>query len=201
MPHEVTRSLREANPASIGRSTALGFRCQVHGTLKIELDALVDRAPRRFMGDGAAYCWVAMNQAIADAGLDEKDISNPRTGLIVGSGGPDHRRDRAAPPITTEKGAQAGRAVRGAQGDVVHLLGQSLHLVQDQGRQLFHHLGLLDLGQLHRQRRRDDPVGQAGHDVRRRRRGAGLDAVGTVRRHGRDVVEIQRHAGKGLPRL
>src|SRR6202012_598266 len=46
------------------------------------------RRARRFQGDGAGYCWVAMNQAIADAGLTEKEISNPRTGLIVGSGGP-----------------------------------------------------------------------------------------------------------------
>src|ERR1700749_3542261 len=66
----------------------LGFRSQVHGSLKIDLDAAVDRRARRFQGDGAGYCWVAMDQAIQDAGLEEKDISNPRTGLIVGSGGP-----------------------------------------------------------------------------------------------------------------
>jgi 3-oxoacyl-[acyl-carrier-protein] synthase-1 len=65
----------------------LGFRSQVHGSLKLDLDAVVDRRARRFQGDGAGYCWVAMQQAIQDAGLEEKDISNPRTGLIVGSGG------------------------------------------------------------------------------------------------------------------
>ena len=62
----------------------------------------MDRRARRFQGDGAVYRWVAMNQAIADAGLDEKEISNPRTGLIVGSGGPTHqghrRRRRHHPP-------------------------------------------------------------------------------------------------------
>ena len=108
---------------------------QVHGILKIDLDEVVDRRARRFQGDGAGYCWVAMNQAIADAGLEEKDISNPRTGLIVGSGGAvdqsDRRRRRHHPP---EQFAQAGRALRGAQGDVVHLQRQSFHLVQDQGR-------------------------------------------------------------------
>jgi 3-oxoacyl-[acyl-carrier-protein] synthase-1 len=60
----------------------------VHGSLKIDLDAVVDRRARRFQGDGAGYCWVAMQQAIGDSGLEEKDISHPRTGLIVGSGGP-----------------------------------------------------------------------------------------------------------------
>ena len=65
---------------------------------------------------------------------------------------------------------------------------------QHQGRQLFDLLGLLDLGALHRQRRRADPMGQAGHRVRRRRRGARLDAVGAVRRHGRHVIGLQRPA-------
>ena len=66
----------------------MGFRSQVHGSLKVDLDTAVDRRARRFMGDGAAYTWIAMNQAIADAGLEPKDVSNERTGLIVGSGGP-----------------------------------------------------------------------------------------------------------------
>ena len=112
-------------------------------------------------------------------GSNEKDISNPRTGLIVGSGGPSTKAIVAAADTTRDpaKGRQAHRPVCGAQGDVVHLLGQSFHLVQNQGRELFHLVGLLDLGQLHRQRRRNDPMGQAGHDVRRRRRGTRLDAV------------------------
>ena len=131
----------------------LGFRSQVHGSLKINLDEVVDRRARRFQGDGAGYCWVAMNQAIADAGLDEKEISNPRTGLIVGSGGASTKAIVAAADITApEQEPQARRALRRAQGDVVHLQRQSFHLVQDQGRELFHLLGLFDLGQLHRQR-------------------------------------------------
>ncbi len=67
---------------------AMGFRSQVHGSLKLDLDSVVDRRWRRFMGDGAAYNYVAMQEAIADAGLTEADISNERTGLIMGSGGP-----------------------------------------------------------------------------------------------------------------
>src|ERR1700759_2729676 len=87
---EVVASLREARSGIVTADDYVkyGFRSQVHGSLKIDLDAAVDRRARRFQGDGAGYAWVAMNQAIADAGLEEKDISNPRTGLIVGSGGP-----------------------------------------------------------------------------------------------------------------
>jgi 3-oxoacyl-[acyl-carrier-protein] synthase-1 len=87
---EVTDSLRHARSGIVTADdyVRLGFRSQIHGSLKLDLDALVDRRARRFQGDGAGYCWVAMTQAIADAGLTEKEISNPRTGLIVGSGGP-----------------------------------------------------------------------------------------------------------------
>jgi 3-oxoacyl-[acyl-carrier-protein] synthase-1 len=99
---EVVASLREARSGIVAAEDyiRLGFRSQVHGSLKIDLDAVVDRRARRFQGDGAGYCWVAMNQAIADAGLEEKDISNPRTGLIVGSGGPSTRAIVAAADIT-----------------------------------------------------------------------------------------------------
>jgi 3-oxoacyl-[acyl-carrier-protein] synthase-1 len=90
---EVLSSLREAKS---GISAAedyqkMGFRCQVHGAPKIDLEATIDRRARRFMGDGAAYNFIAMEQAIRDSGLEEKDIINPRTGLIMGSGGPSTR--------------------------------------------------------------------------------------------------------------
>jgi 3-oxoacyl-[acyl-carrier-protein] synthase-1 len=99
---EVVASLREARSGIVAADDyiRLGFRSQVHGSLKIDLDAAVDRRARRFQGDGAGYCWVAMNQAIADAGLEEKDISNPRTGLIVGSGGPSTKAIVAAADTT-----------------------------------------------------------------------------------------------------
>lgn len=95
---EVTASLREGRSGIVKADTyaEMGFRSQVHGSLKIDLDEAVDRRARRFMGDGAAYAWIAMNQAIADAGLEESDVSNPRTGLIVGSGGPSTRAIVAA---------------------------------------------------------------------------------------------------------
>ena len=65
-----------------------GFRSQVAGDLKIDVTSLVDKRTLRFMGPGAAYAHIAMTQAIADAGLEEGDIANPRTGLVAGSGGP-----------------------------------------------------------------------------------------------------------------
>ena len=99
---EVVASLREAKSGIVTADdyVRLGFRSQVHGSLKIDLDAVVDRRARRFQGDGAGYCWVAMTQAIADAGLEEKDVSNPRTGLIVGTGGPSTKAIVAAADTT-----------------------------------------------------------------------------------------------------
>jgi 3-oxoacyl-[acyl-carrier-protein] synthase-1 len=87
---EVVSSLREARSGIVKADDyeKMNFRSQVHGSLKIDLEAVVDRRARRFQGDGAGYCWVAMSQALTDSGLEEKDVSNPRTGLIVGSGGP-----------------------------------------------------------------------------------------------------------------
>jgi 3-oxoacyl-[acyl-carrier-protein] synthase-1 len=66
----------------------IGFRSHVCGSININPDDTIDRKIRRFMGDGAAYNFIAMQEAIADAGLDEGQVSNPRTGLIMGSGGP-----------------------------------------------------------------------------------------------------------------
>src|SRR6201986_3209066 len=99
---EVTESLRNAKSGIVAAEDyiRLGFRSQVHGSLKLNLDEMVDRRARRFQGDGAGYCWVAMNKGIADAGLEEKDISNPRTGLMGGSGGPSTKAIVDAADIT-----------------------------------------------------------------------------------------------------
>jgi len=87
---EVLASLREAKSGiTFSEEFAeMGFRSQVWGKPEIDLDGLVDRKARRFMGDGVAYNYVALQQAIADAGLEESDVSNERTGIIMGSGGP-----------------------------------------------------------------------------------------------------------------
>ena len=82
-----------------------GFRSQVAGTLKIDVTEHVDKRTLRFMGPGAAYAHIAMTQAIADAGLDEAAISNPRTGLIAGSGGPSTSAMFAAHKVVENTGA------------------------------------------------------------------------------------------------
>ena len=66
----------------------MGFRSHVKGNIDVDLEERVDRRLLRFMGDGAAYAYIAMQQAIADSGLKEEEVSNFKTGLIAGSGGP-----------------------------------------------------------------------------------------------------------------
>jgi 3-oxoacyl-[acyl-carrier-protein] synthase I len=102
---EVTASLREAKSGIVvaEKYKELGFRSQVHGQPNYDLET-VDRRVRRFMGDGAAWNYVAMQQAIMDSGLEEKDQKNDRTGLIMGSGGPSTRILVAAADTTREKG-------------------------------------------------------------------------------------------------
>src|SRR5499427_9069719 len=101
---EVVASLREAKSGIVTAEdyVRLGFRSQVHGSLKIDLDQVVDRRARSFQGDGAGSCWVAMNQAIQDAGLEPGQVSNPRTGLIVGSGGPSTKAIVGAADVTRQ---------------------------------------------------------------------------------------------------
>ena len=103
---EVLASLREARPGiSFAESYAeLGFRCQVHGAPTPDPAEELDRRTTRFMGKGAAWNYLAMQQAIQDAGLDKGDISNPRTGIIMGSGGPSTRAIVEAADITRERG-------------------------------------------------------------------------------------------------
>jgi len=103
---EVLASLREAKSGIVkaDKYAELGFRCQVHGAPKLDLDGMIDRKVRRFMGEGAAWNYIAMEQAIRDAGLEEKDVSNERTGLIMGSAGPWPRAIVQPADNTREKG-------------------------------------------------------------------------------------------------
>ncbi|HQR89097.1 MAG: beta-ketoacyl-[acyl-carrier-protein] synthase I [Caulobacter sp. 12-67-6] len=104
---EVLASLREARSGVVAAPdyAELGFRCQVHATVKLDAwEALVDRRAARFLAPGTAYAHIAMEQAIADSGLEESEISNERTGLIVGSGGPSTRVIVEAAATTKEKG-------------------------------------------------------------------------------------------------
>ncbi len=86
------------------KQAELGFRSHVAGAPSLDPKEVVDKRTLRFMGDGAAWCWAAMDQAIRDAGLTPEDVSHPRTGLIIGTGGPSTHAIVAAADITREKG-------------------------------------------------------------------------------------------------
>ncbi|HSV25863.1 MAG TPA: beta-ketoacyl-ACP synthase I [Xanthobacteraceae bacterium] len=103
---EVLASLREGK-SGISRAdkyAELGFRCQVHGAPTLDPQESVDRRAMRFLGTGAAWNHVAMEQAMRDAGLQENEISNERTGIIMGSGGPSTRTLVEAADTTRTKG-------------------------------------------------------------------------------------------------
>lgn len=105
---EVLSSLREGR-SGITRSESfaeMGLRCQVWGDLKINVADHIDRKALRFMGDAAAYAYISLEQAIADAGLTEEEVSNERTGLVVGSGGASGEHQVAAADTLRERGVR-----------------------------------------------------------------------------------------------
>ncbi len=104
---EVTSSLKEGKSGIIASPDMAehGFRSRVHGMPQINPADHIDKRQMRFMGPGAAYNFLAMEQAIADSGLEDGDVSNPRTGLVMGSGGPSTSNFFNAHQIVIEKGA------------------------------------------------------------------------------------------------
>ncbi len=104
---EVLTSLKEGRSGITANADMAehGFRSQVAGDLKIDVAEHVDKRALRFMGPGAAYAHIAMGQAIADAGLEESDVVNPRTGLVAGSGGPSTSAMLAAHQTVLKTGA------------------------------------------------------------------------------------------------
>ena len=105
---EVIDSLKEGRSGlSFSQVYAdLGFRSHVHGAINIVLDEAIDRKVKRFMGDGAAFNYIAMQQAIADSGLNDSEVSDFRTGLVMGSGGPSTSNIVEAADILREKGVK-----------------------------------------------------------------------------------------------
>jgi 3-oxoacyl-[acyl-carrier-protein] synthase-1 len=103
---EVLASLREAKSGIVRADeyVRLGFRCQVHGAPTLEPEDAIDRRALRFLGGGAAWNHVAMQQAIRDAGLESGEISHERTGIIMGSGGPSTRSIVEAADTARNKG-------------------------------------------------------------------------------------------------
>ncbi len=103
---EVLASLRQARSGIVRaeKYAELGFRCQVHGAPTLNPEEKVDRRAMRFHSTGTAWNHVAMDQAIADSGLETSDIVNPRTGIIMGSGGPSTRAIVQSADVTCSKG-------------------------------------------------------------------------------------------------
>ena len=103
---EVAASLHDARSGIVTAEdyVRLGFRCQVHGAPTLKAEDHVDRRAMRFHASGTAWNHVAMDQAILDAGLEEGDVSNPMTGIIMGSGGPSTRAIVEAADVTRAKG-------------------------------------------------------------------------------------------------
>lgn len=102
----VTQSLKDGKSGIVfsPKYAEMGFRSHVEGRPNINLEEAIDRKLLRFMGEGAAYNYIAMQQAVADAGLEQKDVSNERSGLIMGSGGPSTKNLLEAFDVSREKG-------------------------------------------------------------------------------------------------
>ncbi|MEQ1491964.1 MAG: beta-ketoacyl-ACP synthase I [Terricaulis sp.] len=105
---EVLASLREAKSgiSAAPEYAEKGFRSLVHGQPSVKPEEVVDKRNMRFMGEGSGWNFIAMEQAIQDAGLTPEEVSNPRTGIIMGSGGPSARAIVAAADTAREKGAK-----------------------------------------------------------------------------------------------
>ena len=103
---EVLASLREAKSGitHAEKYKELGFRSQVYGSPTVNAAEMIDRRAMRFLGEGAAWNHIAMEQAIQDSGLEPTDVSNVRTGIIMGSGGPSARTIVEAADTTRTKG-------------------------------------------------------------------------------------------------
>ena len=103
---EVLESLRQGRSGiKFNQEYAdLGFRSHIDGNIEIDLKELIHRKIKRFMGDAAAYNYIAMRDAISDADLSDNDVSNPRTGLIMGSGGASSANIVDAADLLRQKG-------------------------------------------------------------------------------------------------
>ncbi|WP_020561448.1 beta-ketoacyl-ACP synthase I [Methylosarcina fibrata] len=106
--HEVVESLKQGRSGIVFSEVykELGFRSQIHGAIQIDMDQFIDRKIKRFMGDGAAFNYIAMQQAIEDSGLEASEVSNFRSGLVMGSGGPSTSNLVDAADILREKGVK-----------------------------------------------------------------------------------------------
>ena len=106
---EVTQSLRDGQSGVVfvPEYQEFGFRSQIHGSIDIDVDTIIPRKARRFMGNGAAYNYIAMQEAVEDSGLPDALITHPRTGCIMGSGGASTENLELAARLLKTKSAKA----------------------------------------------------------------------------------------------
>ena len=192
-PRKCWRRCAKASPASsrAEKYKELGFRCQVHGEPQLDWEAhgaaQAEAVHERRHGAGTTSPWIRRS---ATPGSTEKDVSERAHRHHHGLGRTVDASPSSRPPTSPRK---SGGPKKIGPFEVPKAMcsgpsGVLATAFQVQGRQLLDLVGLRDLGALHRQCHRADPVGQAGRDVRRWLRGTRLDAVEPVRRHGRDVV-------------
>ena len=187
---EVLASLRDARSGitAAPEYAELGFRSQVHGDPAIDWESLVDRRAARFLAPGTAYGHIAMEQAIADSGLTPDEVSHEKTGLIVGSGGPSTkviieaaetartRGPKRIGPFAVPKAMSSGASATLATWFKIRGLNFSISSACATSTHC---------------------ISSAHEQIR----GAGLDPVGAVRRHGRHELQLQRSAVGGQPGL
>jgi len=151
---EVLTSLKEAK-SGISISPEFvdyGFRSQVYGAPTLDPFEVLERRTARFMSKGTAWNYIAMQQAIDDARLEEDDIVNPRTGIIMGSGGPSTKTIVEAAQKTLDTWfTQTHWPDRRAKSDEFHCLCGAFYPVQDQRRKLFNFIRMRHIKPLHRQ--------------------------------------------------
>ena len=178
----VSAALREqrAGITRLEDHAEVGMRSQVGGRVDIDLDAQIDRKLKRFIIEAAAYAYIAARDAVAHAGLTPEQVSNPRTGLIAGSGGGSSHWQVESAALMRERGVRKVGPYM-----VPRTMGSAVGCLRHQRP-------------LHRRRRRPDPPRRPGHRAGRWRRGPALDHQLPVRRDGRTVHQLQRHPGHRL---
>ncbi len=150
---EVTESLRNGTSGIefVEEYHEKGFRSHVAGTINLDLASQIDRRVLRFMGDGAAYNYLAMREAIEHAGLEQSDISNPRSGLVVGTGGTSTKNFLEVVRVFDSRGAQ-DQTRHGVPGYEQLELGLPGDGLPDQRRQLHDQLRMRHQFALYRAR-------------------------------------------------
>ena len=148
---EVTQSLRDGR-SGITRSEEFaehGFKCQVWARPNLNVEEALDRRTRRFMGEGAAWNYVAMQEAIASAGLDEDLVSHPMTGIVMGSGGASTQHIVSSADINRDSGATKKIGPTVVPKTMSSTNSATLAVpFKIFGRQLLDYVGLRDIGAL-----------------------------------------------------